>query len=77
VKLLKFEEAMEDRIESSHFSPPLSKQRIEYARIMINAVEAKTLVLDRPIFWLANIQMIHTGLGFEVFFISLLCCYVC
>lgn len=46
VKLLKFEEALEDRIESSHFSPPLSKQRIEYARIMINDFKAKTLVLD-------------------------------
>lgn len=47
VKLLKFEEALEERIESSHFSPPLSKQRIEYARTMINALEAKTLVLDQ------------------------------
>ncbi|XP_024382976.1 small RNA 2'-O-methyltransferase isoform X2 [Physcomitrium patens] len=44
VKLLKFEEAMEERIESSHFAPPLSKQRIEFARTMINALEAKTLV---------------------------------
>ena len=47
MKLVKFEEALEERIESSHFSPPLSKQRIEYARTMINALEAKTLVLDQ------------------------------
>lgn len=46
VTLLKFEEAMEDRIESSHFSPPLSKQRVEHARTLINDLEAKTLVLD-------------------------------
>lgn len=60
MKLLKFEEALEERIESSHFSPPLSKQRIEYARTMINALEAKTLVLRATTYRLLAFEIIHT-----------------
>lgn len=45
VKLIKFEEPPEERIESSHFTPPLSKQRNDFARTLINALEAKFLVM--------------------------------
>lgn len=45
VKLIKYEEPLEERIESSHFTPPLSKQRNDFARALINALEAKFLVM--------------------------------
>jgi trans-aconitate methyltransferase len=44
VKLNKYMEAPEERMESAHFSPPLSKQRNEFARNIIKALEPKFLV---------------------------------
>ncbi|KAH9574488.1 hypothetical protein CY35_01G060500 [Sphagnum magellanicum] len=45
VKLNKYMEAPEERMESAHFSPPLSKQRNEFARNIIKALEPKFLLL--------------------------------
>ncbi len=44
MKLNKYMEAPEERMESAHFSPPLSKQRNEFARNIIKALEPKFLV---------------------------------
>ncbi|XXG74659.1 hypothetical protein AAC387_Pa07g3324 [Persea americana] len=44
VKLLRVTEPLEDRIEQALFSPPLSKQRVEYALRHINESHASTLV---------------------------------
>ncbi|KAL5977367.1 hypothetical protein ACLOJK_021713 [Asimina triloba] len=44
VKLLRITEPLEDRMEQALFSPPLSKQRVEYALRHINESHAATLV---------------------------------
>lgn len=44
VKVLRVAEPLEDRIEQALFSPPLSKQRVEYALRHINESHASTLV---------------------------------
>ncbi|CAK9276567.1 unnamed protein product [Sphagnum jensenii] len=44
VKLIKFVQAFEERMQASQFRPCLSKQRIEYARLVVDAIDAKSLV---------------------------------
>ncbi|XP_077243893.1 small RNA 2'-O-methyltransferase-like isoform X2 [Tasmannia lanceolata] len=44
VKVLQITEPLEDRMEQALFSPPLSKQRVEYALRHINESHATTLV---------------------------------
>ncbi|XP_058100049.1 small RNA 2'-O-methyltransferase isoform X2 [Magnolia sinica] len=44
VKVLRVTEPLEDRMEQALFSPPLSKQRVEYAVRLINESHATTLV---------------------------------
>jgi hypothetical protein len=44
VKVLQVTEPLEDRMEKALFSPPLSKQRVEFAVRHINELHATTLV---------------------------------
>ncbi|MCL7021456.1 hypothetical protein MKW94_005829, partial [Papaver nudicaule] len=44
INLLRVQEPLEDRMEQALFSPPLSKQRVEYAVKHINESSAATLV---------------------------------
>ncbi|XP_073100785.1 small RNA 2'-O-methyltransferase isoform X2 [Elaeis guineensis] len=44
VKVLRVSEALEDRMEQALFSPPLSKQRVQFAVAHINESRATTLV---------------------------------
>lgn len=44
VKVLQVTEPLEDRMEKALFSPPLSKQRVEFAVQHINELHATTLV---------------------------------
>jgi hypothetical protein len=44
VKLIKFVQAFEERMQVSQFRPSLSKQRIEYACLVVDAIDAKSLV---------------------------------
>ncbi|KAL3692474.1 hypothetical protein R1sor_006125 [Riccia sorocarpa] len=44
VRLLKFVEAPEERMEAAHFKPSLSKQRVDYALRIIEELQAKSLI---------------------------------
>jgi small RNA 2'-O-methyltransferase len=46
VKVLQVTEPLEDRMEKALFSPPLSKQRVEFAVRHINDLHATTLVIS-------------------------------
>ena len=48
VKVLQVTEPLEDRMEKALFSPPLSKQRVEFVVRHINELHVTTLVISPP-----------------------------
>ncbi len=52
VTLLKLMESLEEKMEQDFFSPPLSKQRVEYTLRLIAEAHAESLVLYLLIFGL-------------------------
>ena len=71
VKVLQVTEPLEDRMEKALFSPPLSKQRVEFAVRHINELHATTLVNFPPnslVLYLWKILFFIAKMHFQVDF---------